>query len=70
MNHFPGAFMETEVRLLQTISGAVHWLPDPKCLRFVDQEALEFLRYIGYIEKASYGGYRLKANMWTVGRVR
>lgn len=61
--YFPGAFSDTEARLLRTVGQAGHWLPDPCCLRFVELEALEFLRYVGYIECASFGGYRIKGRL-------
>lgn len=57
----PRALTATETRLLATITAERWWLPEPKCLTYDDLEALEFLRYLGMIEKAAYGGYKIKA---------
>jgi hypothetical protein len=66
--HFPGAFSDTEARLLRTVGQAGNWLPEPRCLRMIEQEALEFLRYVGYIEKASFGGYKIRGSVQVVKR--
>lgn len=66
---YPGAFTNTEARLLRCIGRAGWWSVDPKCMTRDEQICLEYLRFLGYIEHAAYGGWRVKGNMWTVGRV-
>ena len=66
MKHFiaqPRTLTATENRLLRTIEVEVNWLADPKCLSHDDLEALEFLRYLGRIEKASFGGWKIRGSV-------
>lgn len=60
----PRALTATESRLLAIITAERWWIPEPKCLTHDDQEALEFLRYLGMIEHAAYGGWRVKAGRY------
>lgn len=57
----PRTLTATESRLLRTIAAAGYWLPEPKCQTFDEQEALHFLWKSGYIEMASFGGWKPKA---------
>lgn len=68
MEHYPGAFTDTEARLLCCIGYAGWWSVDPKRVTRNERTALEYMRFLGYIEHAAYGGWRVKMNMWTVGR--
>lgn len=57
----PRALTPIETRLLRTIAAAGNWLPEPKCQTFDEQEAIHFLWKSGYIEMASFGGWKIKA---------
>lgn len=59
----PATLNAVETRLLRSIQAAGWWSVDPKCLHHDDLEALEFLWRTGYIERAAYGGWRVKGNV-------
>lgn len=65
---YPGAFSDTEARVLATISKMVVWMPATSDLNGDQLRALLALRNAGYIEYAAFGGYRVKGNPYTVAR--
>lgn len=67
MPMYPGALTDTAARVLQCVSKAGVWLVSPADLNSDQLRALLTLRNLGYIEYAAYGGYRVKANQYTVG---
>jgi hypothetical protein len=59
----PATLNAVESRLLAIIETEGNWLPDRKCLSYDDLEALEHLRYMGKIELAAFGGFKLKGTV-------
>lgn len=65
---YPAAFTDTAARVLQTVSRMGVWMVAPADLNGDQLRALLTLRNLGYIEYAAYGGYRIRANEYTVGQ--
>lgn len=58
--HFPGALTDCAAAVLQAVSRAGVWMVAPRDLNYDQLKALLLLRNTGYIEYASFGGYRVK----------
>lgn len=65
----PGRLTDCAAAVLRTVYLAVVWMPRPCDLNGDQLRALLALRNAGYIEFAAFGGYRIKANEYTVGGV-
>lgn len=62
--HFPGALTDCAASVLATVSRLGVWMPAPRDLNFDQLRALLALRNAGYVEYASYGGYKVRGNQY------
>lgn len=57
---YPGALTDCAATVLKTVSSAGVWMPSPAALNYDQLKALLLLRNTGYIEYASFGGYKVR----------
>lgn len=66
VQYFPGALSDCAAAVLQAVSRAGVWMVAPRDLNYDQLKALLLLRNSGYVEYASFGGYRVRANQFTI----